>query len=199
MKEWRVDGVPDGDVLDGLAAILIAGGVALLPTDTIYGLHAVAANQHSVDRIAAMKERPSEKAFVVIAASVEQLLAMHVDVPDVLRTIWPAPLTAILRSGQTTVAARVPDLDWLRHLLDRTGPLVSTSANRSGEPPVTSPEMLERTMQYRLDALLDQGVRDGKPSTIVDFTALTGSTPRLVREGDPGFTQILRKTLWKDL
>jgi L-threonylcarbamoyladenylate synthase len=196
MKQWRVDGVPGGDVLDELAAILIAGGVALLPTDTIYGLHAVAANQQSVDRIAAMKERPSEKAFVVIAASVEQLEAMGVTIPDVLREIWPAPLTAILHSGGTTVAARIPDLDWLRALLARTGPLVSTSANRSGEPPITSPEMLERTMQYRLDALLDQGIHDGKPSTIVDFT---GSEPRMVREGDSGFTQILRKSLRKDL
>jgi L-threonylcarbamoyladenylate synthase len=199
MKQWRVDGVPGGDVLDELAAILIAGGVALLPTDTIYGLHAVAENQEAVDRIAAMKERPSEKAFVVIAASIEQLTAMNVVVPDVLRTIWPAPLTAILRSGEKTVAARVPDLAWLRGLLNRTGPLVSTSANRSGEPPVTSPEMLERTMQYRLDALLNQGPCEGKPSTIVDFTESTGSTPRLVREGDPGFTQILRKSLWKGL
>jgi L-threonylcarbamoyladenylate synthase len=199
MKEWRVEGVPGDDVLDALAAILIAGGVALLPTDTIYGLHAVAANQQAVDRIAEMKERPAEKSFVVIAASVEQLIAMSVVVPDVLRTIWPAPLTAILRSGEKTVAARVPDLAWLRGLLNRTGPLVSTSANRSGEPPVMSPEMLERTMQYRLDALLNQGLCEGKPSTIVDFTESTGSTPRLVREGDPRFTQILRKSLWKEL
>ena len=199
MKQWRVDGVPGDDVLDELAGILIAGGVALLPTDTIYGLHAVAANDEAVARIAAMKERPSEKAFVVIAASVEQLIAMNVVVPDVLRTIWPAPLTAILRSGEKTVAARVPDLAWLRGLLNRTGPLVSTSANRSGEPPITSPEMLERTMQYRLDALLNQGPCEGKPSTIVDFTESSGSSPRLVREGDPGFTQILRKSLWKGL
>jgi len=195
MKQWRVDGVPGDDVLDELASILIAG-VALLPTDTIYGLHALATNQHAVDRIAAMKERPSDKAFVVIAASVEQLAAMGVTVPDVLRSIWPAPLTAILRSGETTVAARVPDLDWLRGLLDRTGPLVSTSANRSGEAPITLPEMLDPAMKNSLDALLDQGRHDGKPSTIVDFT---GSEPRMVREGDSGFTQILRKTLWKDL
>jgi L-threonylcarbamoyladenylate synthase len=199
MKSWRVDGAPGNDVLDELAAILIAGGVALLPTDTIYGLHALAANQQAVDRIAAIKERPGDKAFVVIAASIEQLTAMHVVVPDVLRTIWPAPLTAILPAGTSTIAARVPDLDWLRALLARTGPLVSTSANRSGEPPVTSPEMLERTMQYRLDALLNQGPCEGKPSTIVDFTESTRSTPRLVREGDPGFTQFLRKSLWKDL
>jgi tRNA threonylcarbamoyl adenosine modification protein (Sua5/YciO/YrdC/YwlC family) len=196
MKEWRVEDVPGDDVLDALADVLRSGGVALLPTDTIYGLHAVAANQEAVDRIAAMKERPSEKAFVVIAASVEQLTAMDVVVPDVLRTIWPAPLTAILPSGTSTIAARVPDLDWLRALLARTGPLVSTSANRSGEAPITSPELLDPAMKNWLDALLDQGIHDGKPSTIVDFT---GSEPRMVREGDSGFTQILRKSLWKDL
>jgi L-threonylcarbamoyladenylate synthase len=196
MKQWRVDGVPGSEVLDELADVLRSGGVALLPTDTIYGLHAIAANQQAVDRIAAMKERPSEKAFVVIAASVEQLESIGVTVPDVLRNTWPAPLTAILHSGETTVAARVPDLDWLRSLLDRTGPLVSTSANRSGEAPITSPEMLDPAMKNRLDALLDQGIHDGNPSTIVDFT---GNEPRMVREGDSGFTQILRKSLWKDL
>jgi L-threonylcarbamoyladenylate synthase len=199
MKQWHVDGTPGKDVLDELAAILIAGGVALLPTDTIYGLHALAANRQAVDRIAAIKERPGDKAFVIIAASIEQLEAMKVTVPDALRTIWPAPLTAILPAGTSTIAARVPDLAWLRELLVRTGPLISTSANRSGEPPITSPEMLERTMQYRLDALLSQGLCEGKPSTIVDFTGSPGGEPRLVREGDPGFTQFLRKSLWKDL
>ncbi len=196
MKHWHVDGVPGGDVLGELAAILIAGGVALLPTDTIYGLHALAANQQAVDQIAAIKERPGDKAFVVIAASIEQLEAMKVTVPDALRTVWPAPLTAILPAGTSTIAARVPDLGWLRDLLDRTGPLVSTSANRSGEAPITSPEMLDSAIKNRLDALLDQGRHDGKPSTIVDFT---GSEPRMVREGDPDFSQFLRKSLWKDL
>jgi tRNA A37 threonylcarbamoyladenosine synthetase subunit TsaC/SUA5/YrdC len=84
----------------------------------------------------------------------------------------------------------------MRALLARTGPLVSTSANRSGEAPITSPEMLDPAIKNRLDALLDQGRHDGKPSTIVDFT---GSETRMVREGDSGFTQILRKSLWKDL
>ncbi|MEA2236298.1 MAG: L-threonylcarbamoyladenylate synthase [Thermoanaerobaculia bacterium] len=199
MKEWRVDGAPSDEILDELAAVLNAGGVALLPTDTIYGLHASATNEQAVTRIAEMKERPAEKSFVVIAASIDQLEALGASVPEILRTIWPAPLTAILVSGQSTIAARVPDLAWLRALLARTGPLVSTSANRSGEPPVTSPEMLERTMQYGLDAILNQGSCEGKPSTIVDFTNSTGAAPRLVREGDAGFTQFLRKSLWKDL
>ena len=196
MKRWRVGGDPSDDVLDKLAEILRGGGVALLPTDTIYGLHAIATDERAVARIAAMKGRDNDKPFVIIASSIDQLRALGAAVPELLSEVWPAPLTAILAAGETTIAARIPDLGWLRALLDRTGPLISTSANRSGEPPVTSPESLAPQLQNALDAILDQGPRDAKPSTIVDFT---GSEPRIVREGDPGFAQFLRKRLRKAL
>jgi tRNA threonylcarbamoyl adenosine modification protein (Sua5/YciO/YrdC/YwlC family) len=196
MKRWRVDGDPPDDVLDELAGVLRGGGVALLPTDTIYGLHAVATDELAIERIKSMKGRGDDKPFVIIAASIGQLRTLGATVPAELGGVWPAPLTAVLARGETTIAARVPDLEWLRALLDRTGPLVSTSANRSGESPITTPEMLAPDLQNRLDALLDQGPREGKPSTIVDFT---GDQPRLIREGDPLFAQFLRKTLWKGL
>jgi L-threonylcarbamoyladenylate synthase len=196
LKRWRADGDPPDDVLDELAGVLRAGGVALIPTDTIYGLHAVATDQQAIARIAALKRRDDDKPFVIIASSIDQLRALGATVPEELSRIWPAPLTAILASGGTTIAARIPDLRWLRALLDRTGPLVSTSANRSGEPPLTSPQALADDLQDGLDALLDQGPLEGKPSTIVD---LTGVEPRLIRESDPGFSQFLRKTLWKAL
>ncbi len=196
MKRWHVDSDPSGDVLDELAGVLRAGGVALLPTDTIYGLHAMATDARAIGRIKAMKGRGDDKPFVIIASSVEQLRGLGAVIPEELCGIWPAPLTSILVAGDGTVAARIPDLVWLRSLLDRTGPLVSTSANRSGEPPVVSPDLLASDLQRGLDALLDQGPREGKPSTIVDFT---GAEPRLIREGDPAFSQFLRKTLRKAL
>jgi tRNA threonylcarbamoyl adenosine modification protein (Sua5/YciO/YrdC/YwlC family) len=196
MKHWRVEGEPPADVLEEIADVLRAGGVALLPTDTIYGLHASATNEQAVARIRSMKERGDDKPFVVIASSIEQLTNLGATIPDALHEIWPAPLTAIVASGERTIAARVPDLAWLRALLDRTGPLVSTSANRSGQPPITTPEMLANDLRDALDALLDAGPREGQPSTIVDFT---GEEPRMVREGDPGFSQFLRKRLWKGL
>jgi tRNA threonylcarbamoyl adenosine modification protein (Sua5/YciO/YrdC/YwlC family) len=196
MKRWRVEGEPSDDVLDAIADVLRAGGVALLPTDTIYGLHALATNEAAVARVRSMKERGNRKPFVIIAASAEQLEQLGATIPDTLRELWPAPLTAILASRETTIAARVPDLPWLRTLLDRTGPLISTSANRSGEPPITTPEMLGADLLESLDVVLDAGARDGQPSTIVDFT---GDEPRIVREGDAGFSQFLRKRLWKAL
>jgi len=196
MKRWSVDREPPVDVLDEIADVIRAGGVALLPTDTIYGLHASATNEQAIARIRSMKERGDDKPFVVIASSVEQLKELGATIPDALSELWPAPLTAIVAAGEKSVAARIPDLTWLRSLLDQTGPLVSTSANRSGEPPITTPEMLASDLRDAVDAVLDAGPREGQPSTIVDFT---GNAPRMVREGDPGFSQILRKTLWKGL
>jgi len=196
MKRWSIEGDPSDALLDELATIFRGGGVVLMPTDTIYGLHAMAGDHDAIARIRAMKGRDDGKPFLVIAASPDQLAALGATIPERLRDIWPAPLTAILASGATSIAARIPDLAWLRALLERTGPLVSTSANRSGEPPVTSPEMLSGELLGGLDAVLDQGIREGKPSTIVDFT---GSQPSFIREGDKGFSQILRKRLWKEL
>ena len=196
MRTITITGDPSPDVLDTLAASLRRGQVVLLPTDTIYGLHALAGNAEAVGKIAALKERGEGKRFVVIAASTDQLLAYGAAVPDVLRSVWPAPLTAVVRHPEGSVAVRVPDLPWLRALLERTGPLVSTSANRSGEPPIREPSALARGLQEKIDVALDAGLCEGQPSTIVDFTC---DEPRLIREGAPIFAQFLWKTLRKTL
>jgi L-threonylcarbamoyladenylate synthase len=195
VKRWQIAGAPTDSQRDEIAALLRSGGIVLLPTDTIYGLHALA-NDASSARIAAIKSRHAEKRFVLIAASVAQLDSMGAEVPSTLNTIWPAPLTAIVRRGVETIAARVPDLKWLRDLLERTGPLISTSANRAGEPPITNADALPDELLRAIDGVVDAGPRKGKPSAIVDFTE---TEPRFIREGDPGFTQELRKTLSKKL
>jgi tRNA threonylcarbamoyl adenosine modification protein (Sua5/YciO/YrdC/YwlC family) len=195
VKRWQLAGAPTESQLDEIAALLRSGGIVLLPTDTIYGLHALA-NDASSARIAAIKARDAEKRFVMIAASVAQLDAMGAEVPSMLNNIWPAPLTAILRRGTGTIAARVPDLKWLRDLLERTGPLISTSANRSGGPPITIADALPDELLRAIDGVVDAGLLNGKPSAIVDFTE---TEPRFIREGDLRFTQDLRKTLSKKL
>ncbi|HEX2059133.1 MAG TPA: L-threonylcarbamoyladenylate synthase [Thermoanaerobaculia bacterium] len=207
-RRWHIDGAPTTVQLSEIARLLREGGVALLPTDTIYGLHALALDEAAVGKIVDLKGREETKPFVVLASSIEQLPDLGVSAdPDVLQrlaSIWPAPLTAILplrepvaaSRGAATLAVRIPALDWLRDLVQRTGPLVSTSANRSGEPPVESPERLARELHERLDAIIDSGVISGEPSAIVD---LTTAEPRFIREGERLFTQNLRKSLWKSL
>src|SRR5712691_1904881 len=192
VKRWQLAGAPTDRQLDEIVELLRSGGIVLMPTDTIYGLHGI---PQTADRIAKIKGR-EQKRFVTIAASIGQLESLGVQIPDVLREIWPAPLTAILDREESTIAARIPDLDWLRHLLHRTGPLISTSANHSGELPIRTPADLETDLVAAIDGIADAGRREGKPSAIVDFTE---TEPRFIREGDPGFTQILRKTLSKKL
>jgi tRNA threonylcarbamoyl adenosine modification protein (Sua5/YciO/YrdC/YwlC family) len=190
VKRWAISGAPSSAQIGEVAALLRSGGVVLMPTDTIYGLHALPSQS---SKVAGIKGRDEAKRFVTIAASIDQVPAQ---VPEALRSIWPAPLTAILRSGAATIAVRVPDLAWLRELLEKTGPLISTSANRSGEPPVTEPSALPADVLERLDGVVDSGRIGAKPSAIVDFTE---TEPRFIRDGEPRFTQMLRKTLMKKL
>ncbi|HEX6177838.1 MAG TPA: L-threonylcarbamoyladenylate synthase [Thermoanaerobaculia bacterium] len=194
--------------IDALAAVLLRDGVVLLPTDTIYGLHCLATSEHAVERIAAMKERDADKPFVVLASSIDQITTIGARIEEstavLLKKLWPGPLTAVINldepiaasRGARTIAVRIPDLEWLRDLVSRTGPLASTSVNRSGEPPIQSPRELSSDLQRRIDALFDAGPLEGKPSTIVDFTK---NEPRLIREGEPRFTQKVWKTLRKSL
>ncbi|HVR39317.1 MAG TPA: L-threonylcarbamoyladenylate synthase [Thermoanaerobaculia bacterium] len=191
-----------------LVRVLQSGGVVLLPTDTIYGLHAIATDPRAVDRIVELKGRDDTKPFVVLAASIEQLeelgIAARPEILQALSSIWPGPLTAILSLRQpisasrnkSSLAVRIPDLAWLRDLLRETGPLISTSANRSGEPPIMQPSELALDLQRSLDAIVDHGVLNGKPSAILD---VTGAEPFFVRAGEESFTQFVWKMLRKTL
>ena len=208
MRRWTAAPQPNAADVGAIAEVLRGGGVVLLPTDTIYGLHGVATDERAVGRIAAMKGRDEAKPFVVIGASMQQLQDIGVEFPEraseVLQSLWPAPLTAILplrlpvaaSRGAATLAVRVPDLDWLRALVAICGPLASTSANLSGEPAVETPEMLSHAIQTSLDGVVDAGPLKGEPSVIVDFT---GESTRITREGDAVFTQKVWKTLRKSL
>lgn len=206
-RRWHISDAPTALQLQQIASALLDGDVVLMPTDTIYGLHAVADNEIAVTKIADMKGRQDTKPFIVLASSVSQFGSLGISAdPDLLHrleSIWPAPLTAILpllrplaaSRGMSTLAVRIPALDWLRDLVARTGPLVSTSANRSGEPPVDRPAALTESIQDGID-IVDGGVRTGEPSAILD---LTGSKPRFIRERDSVFTQKVWKTLRKSL
>ena len=208
MRRLRIGEAPAAAEIDEIASILRQGGVALLPTDTIYGLHALANDSPAIERLATIKGRDDGKPFVVIGANDAQLeqigIAFRPDVRTILTSLWPAPLTAVLPlshpvaagRGARALAVRVPDVAWLRELLSRTGPLASTSANRSGDPPISTPNQLDPELQNRLDLVVDMGVFEGEPSMIVDFT---GDEPRLVREGASSFAQKVWKTLRKSL
>ncbi|MGZ4808216.1 MAG: L-threonylcarbamoyladenylate synthase [Thermoanaerobaculia bacterium] len=206
-RRWNVRGAPTNAQIAEIAATLIEHGVVLMPTDTIYGLHALARDEISIARLAEIKQRDA-KPFIVIANSLAQVDGIGVILSpsnrNALESLWPAPLTVIVAlrqpfaasRGAATIAIRVPDVEWLRDLLAATGPLASTSANASGAPPASKPGDLPRELLAMLDGIVDAGDLAGKPSTIVD---VTGDEPRLIRAGEDLFTQKVWKTLRKSL
>ena len=207
-RRWTLAGDPAAEDLRALADLLRSGAVALLPTDTIYGLHALADDQSAILRICSLKGRDDSKPFIVLGSSLEQLESIGAAAGDrvrpILEELWPGPLTAVVpltkplaaARGADSIAVRVPDVAWLRELLERTGPLASTSANRSGEAAIVSPEELSLDLQNQLDAVVSAGPLEGKASAVVDFT---GAEPRFIRDGERLFTQKVWKTLRKSL
>lgn len=139
----------DDSGADEAAAALAAGHVVVLPTDTVYGLAARPDSAEAVRAVFAAKGRPEGMALPILAADEAQVRALGVAFTPaaaaLARRWWPGPLTlafgfddAAARppwlDGRDEVAVRVPDHDFLRALLGRTGVLAVTSANRHGAP-----------------------------------------------------------------
>ncbi len=167
------------------ARVLRAGGVAALPTDTLYGLHALADHGAAVDRIRSLKGLDASRPLVHLAADlamVERLVAGFGAIGrGRLAAAWPAPLTVVLpaRDG-ATVAVRVPAHAALRALVATLGaPVVSTSVNRHGEPPRVDAASI--AADFDVDLVIDGGRLVGRASTLVDAT---GEGVRVIRPGD---------------
>jgi L-threonylcarbamoyladenylate synthase len=184
----------DPSTIRALGPVLAGGGIAVLPTDTLYGLHCAASRRDALSRIAAIKGRRSTGGFIVLAADMAMVERLVRTWPgssrNRLAAIWPAPLTAVLPARPTLprivapagrVAVRIPALGELRRLIATVGePLVSTSANLSGAAPITRIGLIRRIFPGLEAYLSARGRLPSSPSTIVDFT---GPRPRLVRAG----------------
>ena len=182
--------------IDEAVETLRNGGVAAIPTDTVYGLAAHGLDPAAVARVFEVKGRPAGMALPLLLADTADLSLCCVDVPDSALSLadafWPGSLTLVLRrsgavpddvtAGGDTVAVRVPDHPVPREIARRLGsPITGTSANRTGLPPATTADEVREQVGDRVDYVLDGGpVRSGVPSTVLD---LTRPTPAIVRPG----------------
>ena len=182
--------------IERAAAVLKAGGLVALPTETVYGLGADANNENAVRRIFAAKGRPANHPLIVHLASPEQLTDWANQIPDVAYqfadAFWPGPLTLILRrspnvldvvtGGQDTVGLRVPGHPLALELLTAFGGgIAAPSANRFGRISPTTAEHVRAELGDRVDLILDGGpCQVGLESTIID---LSTGRPRLLRPG----------------
>ncbi|MCM2314616.1 MAG: L-threonylcarbamoyladenylate synthase [Thermoanaerobaculia bacterium] len=207
-KCWRFERSPSRTTLEEIACAIRDGGVVILPTDTLYGLHADARNAGAIARIQACKGREGTKPLLVLCSSCRQARELGVSMSPAteaaLDAIWPAPLTAVLplrepvaaSAGATTIGVRIPTVNWIRELAELTGPIASTSVNYAGEPPAFGVEFVPPEIVDAVDGIVDSGTLEGKPSTIVDFST---SPPTILRQGVFNFSQELWKTMRKSL
>ncbi len=175
-------------------AALKAGELAVLPTETVYGIFADATNEAAVQKLYAVKGRPVEKALNMNVGDYDTILKFSVHQPAYLeklvKTFLPGPLTIILEAspevpewihvGKTTVGFRMPSIPATQEVIKALGVLVGPSANLTGSP---SPRFYEDLTSVILDkaavALQDDSIY-GLDTTILD---LSGEKPKILRQG----------------
>ena len=178
--------VPDGSAAREKAAqILASGGVVGLPTDTVYGIAVARGTSGGVERLFAIKQRPPDKAIVLLIDDLDQVadLVRATPAARALSGLWPGGLTLVLpgAAGRGTIAVRVPDHPAPRALARAVGPIPTTSANLSGEPEARTAAEVMAALGGSLALILDGGPSPGGiPSTFVDCTALP---VRILRTG----------------
>src|SRR5688500_6486716 len=187
--------------LERAAEIIARGGVVAVPTETFYGLAADPGQPAAVARVFELKGRPATLALPLVAASLEQVIALcgplDAATMSAARAFWPGPLSLVVaapgQSGSRTVAVRVPSHDFVRALAERAGTmLTSTSANKTGEPPAETADAVAASLGGLVDLIVDGGrTPGGKPSTIADLRGINGAPPRLVRDGAIAWSRVL--------
>jgi tRNA threonylcarbamoyl adenosine modification protein (Sua5/YciO/YrdC/YwlC family) len=177
--------------LDEALAALRLGLVVAIPTDTVYG---VAALPDYAARLFEVKRRPERVDLPVLVASADDArrIAVLDGEAEVLATRWwPGPLTLVvprlkgfdadLGEHTATVGVRAPDHDLALELLALTGPLATTSANRHGQPPLTTAAAVREVFgEDEVAVVVDGGPCEGEPSTVLDCTL---HPPRVLRQG----------------
>ncbi len=188
------------------AAVLRRGGVVAYPTETFYGLGALARDAGAVARLVRAKGRQDGKPLPLVAADLSaarEVAVLGDRAARLAARFWPGPLTLVvtaqpglpeaITAGTGTVGVRVPGSDVARALaLAAGGAIVSTSANPSGAPPPACADEIAPDLRDRIDLVLDAGpAPGGLPSTIV---AVDEGDLRLLRAGALPFEDVVSAT-----
>ncbi len=189
-------GRPQHHLLEKAADVLKSGGVIGYPTETIYGIGCSAFNSKAVDRVFQLKNRDRGKAMIIIAGDTVQVREMVTSIPEdaekLIENFWPGPLTIVFEASSLikefafgkskTIAIRIPDSIICMELIKESGfPIISTSANLSGQAPATDAQQVAEFFGAQLDLIVDGGPSlEKKPSTVVDITRMPA---RIVRKG----------------
>lgn len=181
---------------------LYQGGLVVFPTDTVYGLGALAHDERGIEQLYVVKGRESAKAIPILLSDINELsrVASRIDsrVHRLAERFWPGPLTLVLPHNDTlpeilspypTIGVRVPDHPVALELLRRAGPLATTSANLSNQPSATTASEVLTQLKGRIPLILDGGQTPGGiSSTVVDCS---GAELVILRQGPLTLEQLL--------
>ncbi len=195
---------PEREALRQAAEAVLRGGVIAFPTDTLYGLGCSLFDVSAVEMVARLKRRDPSLAVISLIPEPGQAHSLAGEVSAVAERLmsrcWPGPLSLIFRASAIvpprvrgaggTVALRCPRDTLCMALLSAIGgPVVSSSANLSGQRPAETAEEVVRIFGNQLDLVLDGGPRrGGVASTLVDVSV---ARPRLLRRGALDVTALL--------
>ncbi|PLX98419.1 MAG: threonylcarbamoyl-AMP synthase [Desulfuromonas sp.] len=185
---------PQPRLVTRIVDTLRQGGVIVYPTDTIYGLGCDIYNSKGVKRIYQVKKRDARKPFSFICADISDISG-YCQVSNfaykILKRHLPGPYTFVLEAtrqvpkllttNQKTVGVRIPDNEIALAIVRELGhPLVTTSANTSGDDPVNDPDEIEARFGKSIDLVVDGGVMMGDSSTVI---SLVNDTIEVLRQG----------------
>lgn len=165
-----------------VAALLRAGGTAVVPAEGVYGLTCAASRPGAIARLIQLKGRDTRKPMLVLAPDWRSARALAAEVPDALRGLERSRLAATillparddvpfgLVGPERLVGVRLPADDLGQALTGTLGLVVSTSANRSGDPTPRTLSDVPEAIRQRVDAVVDGGELGGRPSTVARWS-----------------------------
>lgn len=168
--------------IDKIVEVINNGGLVITPTDTIYGIMGDALNEDVIRRVFDVKQRPYNKPLLLLMDSFEMVENYTEELSEMERKLinkfWPGLVTFILKKndkvsnlitvGNDTVGIRIPNNKDLLEIIRRLKrPVISTSANITGTPVITSTKLLEKDLIDNIDYIEDGGVVNEVSSTIV--------------------------------
>lgn len=178
---------PDSASLQQAVDEIAIGNLIIFPTETVYGLGAIQGDPEAREKLAQAKGRLGNRPFTVHISDMNQLKPLITEIPsDIQKLIdrfWPGPMTIIIPDGSKTgLGVRFPAHEVTRKLLDLTGPLIASSANKNGEPPPLTCVNAVNSIGEEVNVALDGGpCVIGEASTIVKFDE--SGDFRILREG----------------
>ena len=163
----------------------LRGKVIAYPTDTVFGIGAMIDDLEAINKIYKLKKRSSDKPLAILASKVE-------DIFNIMKKYWPGALTIIFKKKHSissqvvskidTIAFRIPNNAITLNILEKTGPLATTSVNISGDNPINTYQEIDKLFGDKIDYLLVKNVNSSNiSSTIID---VSDNHLKIVRQGE---------------